>query len=342
MFNSGAQDLTTGLKAHWTFDNTRLDQSGNGKHGTLKNGIGYGTDRSGDANSALHIVDNNDYFEFADITLNDLTVSFWINIHELPVSGSSTASNMNIISWGNGGGTRSRIHLNALARLNVENDIDGKNHSFGNSLSANEWYHVTFSRTGDAMSFYLNGEFISTSQVINAGPITLDRIGWQNSYRSFKGLIDEVHIYDRALDVASAKALYTETNPGLWSANGTVAYYPGQVAIGTNDPGSADLTVKGEIASKEVTVEISPGQGPDFVFEPSYELLSLEELQAYITKNKHLPEIPPASEMETNGVKLAEMNMKLLQKIEELTLYQLQLMKRFEAVEKRLIEIEER
>ena len=61
--------------------------------------------------------------------------------------------------------------------------------------------------------------------------------------------------------------------------------------------------------------------GPDYVFEEGYDLSTLEEVEAYIKDNKHLPEVPSAKEMEENGIELAQMNMLLLKKIEELTLH---------------------
>ncbi len=60
---------------------------------------------------------------------------------------------------------------------------------------------------------------------------------------------------------------------------------------------------------------------PDFVFESDYDLLPLGELQSYIKKNKHLPEVPSAKEVEKDGIDLVEMNRILLKKVEELTLY---------------------
>ena len=71
----------------------------------------------------------------------------------------------------------------------------------------------------------------------------------------------------------------------------------------------------------------------DHVFEKDYKLMSLYELEQYITTNKHLPEIPSAKEVEQNGLNLGEMQGKLLLKIEELTLYII-------ALEKRLSELE--
>lgn len=74
--------------------------------------------------------------------------------------------------------------------------------------------------------------------------------------------------------------------------------------------------------------------GCDFVFEPDYKLLSIPALADYIKMNKHLPDVQPASEMETNGINVAEMQSKLLQKVEEQTLYIIDLNKRMEKLEK--------
>ncbi len=97
----------------------------------------------------------------------------------------------------------------------------------------------------------------------------------------------------------------------------------GKVGIGVLIP-DAMLTVNGDILASEVRVE-STGNGPDYVFEESYDLTSLEDLEAYIQKNKHLPEVPSAVEMKEEGIELAEMNMILLKKVEELTLHVIEL-----------------
>jgi hypothetical protein len=68
-------------------------------------------------------------------------------------------------------------------------------------------------------------------------------------------------------------------------------------------------------------------QGPDYVFEKDYDLLSLSELETYITQNKHLPEVPSAKEMEAEGLNLKEMNLLLLKKVEELTLHLIEMKK---------------
>ncbi|NJO91393.1 MAG: hypothetical protein HC831_22355 [Chloroflexia bacterium] len=100
----------------------------------------------------------------------------------------------------------------------------------------------------------------------------------------------------------------------------SMTFKGGKVVIGTTTPfENYLLTVAGGIASREVKVVINAGA--DFVFNENYPIQSLEELEAFVKQNKHLPEIASAAEMENNGIELGEMNIKLLQKIEELTLY---------------------
>ena len=99
----------------------------------------------------------------------------------------------------------------------------------------------------------------------------------------------------------------------------------GNVGIGTSNP-NQKLTVNGTIYGKEVKVDLSV-PGPDYVFEKDYNLPSLEEIKEYIDENKHLPEVPSAKEMEANGVNVGEMNMILLKKMEEMTLYMIDLKK---------------
>ena len=102
---------------------------------------------------------------------------------------------------------------------------------------------------------------------------------------------------------------------------GTHLAVNGKVGVGTLNPDS-ELTVNGKIHAEEVKVDLSV-PGPDYVFKEDYDLKSLEEVQNYIKKHGHLPNIPSAQEMAEEGIELGEMNMKLLEKIEELTLYTL-------------------
>lgn len=94
----------------------------------------------------------------------------------------------------------------------------------------------------------------------------------------------------------------------------------GAVGIGTTTLGTNKLSVEGTIAARKVRVTQSANWA-DFVFHPDYKLPSLQEVESFIRSNQHLPEIPSAAEVEKEGIDLGDMNKKLLQKIEELTLY---------------------
>jgi trimeric autotransporter adhesin len=83
------------------------------------------------------------------------------------------------------------------------------------------------------------------------------------------------------------------------------------------------LNIKGKMVAEEVLVQLN-GAWPDYVFNKDYKLMQLTELKKYISQNDHLPEVPPADEMK-NGISVGDMNKLLMQKVEELTLYVIQL-----------------
>ena len=107
----------------------------------------------------------------------------------------------------------------------------------------------------------------------------------------------------------------------------------GNVGVGTGLP-TSKLTVAGNINSREVKVTVDAGA--DFVFENDYNLPSLKSVDKFIKENKHLPEIASAAEMQKDGINLSEMNIKLLQKIEELTLYSIEQKRKIEILEKKV------
>ncbi len=131
---------------------------------------------------------------------------------------------------------------------------------------------------------------------------------WQDktgTRRTYMGLSDNL----------SQFRIYLENGTNSFTING------GNVGIGTYNPGSWKLAVNGKIRAKEIKVETS---WSDFVFYDDYELPTLQEVENHIKEKGHLKDIPSAKEVEENGIFLGEMDSKLLQKIEELTLYTIQ------------------
>lgn len=109
----------------------------------------------------------------------------------------------------------------------------------------------------------------------------------------------------------------------------------GNIGIGTNSPTQRldingnikanSMYVNGTVYTNEVKVEAT--KWPDFVFDKDYKLRTLQEVENHINEHKHLPDIPSEKEVKENGLSLGEMQAKLLQKIEELTLYTIELNK---------------
>ncbi|MFH6985804.1 hypothetical protein [Marinoscillum luteum] len=113
-----------------------------------------------------------------------------------------------------------------------------------------------------------------------------------------------------------------------------------KVAIGTTDfSGNHRLRVEGSIGAREIKVEGGPGWS-DFVFKNDYKLRTLEEVEQHISEKGHLPEIPSEAEVAENGINLGEMNAKLLQKIEELTLYLIEQNKEIKELQEKVRSLE--
>ncbi len=147
----------------------------------------------------------------------------------------------------------------------------------------------------------------------------------------------------QARNNGAASALYLQAGAGdvLMVANEL-----GQVGIGitssANMPASTYLlAVDGSIIAEEVRVELS-GNWPDYVFTDNYTLTPLEQLEKQIQSLGHLPGIPSASVLEDEGIDLGGMNRALLEKIEELTLYMIDLNKEVKELRRKNAALEAR
>ncbi len=125
-------------------------------------------------------------------------------------------------------------------------------------------------------------------------------------------------------------------NIGATGLHTGVGFFDGSVGIGTANL-TEKLNVNGSIRAQ--AVKVSAEGWPDYVFEPSYKLPDLQVTEQFIKENKHLPEIPSAKEVQSNGIELGQMNALLLKKIEELTLHLIQLSKKVDEQQAQIIKL---
>jgi hypothetical protein len=119
---------------------------------------------------------------------------------------------------------------------------------------------------------------------------------------------------------------------GDMSGNSVLRITNFNVGIGTINPQSK-LAVNGDITAKKVKVTLLGWS--DYVFDSSYQLAPLQQVEKYIQQNKHLPDVPSAATVKKEGIDLGDNQAVLLKKIEELTLYIIEQNKKLEAQYKR-------
>lgn len=171
------------------------------------------------------------------------------------------------------------------------------------------------------------GNITPTSQLHMTGNITLQNnaplIQMTNSLGTDMGFL-QVDTDDVRIGTNSAN----NTGSFIVRTNGANRMYvspTGQFSFGTATPATGYMiSVNGKVMAEEVKVQLSQNW-PDYVFSTKYKLMNFNELREFIATNNHLPNIPSAKEIEKSGLEIGEMQRRMMEKIEELTLYVLQL-----------------
>jgi len=304
-FVAFSQPVTQGLINYWPLDGNANDESASSVNGILTGTTPF-EDRSGNQSGALSFNGASDHITF---------------------NGISTTSGTRFIfdkRTGDNGGAALLLSSGNLLRLSL-NAFDALSGSI--TLTGNAWNHVSIRRSGSVINFFINGvkQAVSFNSAIDASNNQVAKIGtrsFSTPLNSFGGSLDDFTIYERALSDGEIERIY---DPAAHSASCEAIFCDGQnVAIGTTFiPTGYQLAVDGKAIVEEVKVQNSTNW-PDYVFTKAYELKTLKEVQKFIQENGHLPNIPSASEVDMEGIQLGLMNAKLLEKIEELTLYTLE------------------
>ena len=238
------------------------------------------------------------------------------------------------------------ITINSVSSSNgnigVSLAFEGMNHTeIGYRFNANgsNFYQVLYNGSSINWKHFEGGSYIPKLSLTNSGHLGIGTVNPSAELEVKSTTNNDAEIHINSLTEGKPSIIrFQDAGTSRW---GLLSHFPspgdlsvynyhnntntmvfdasGNVAIGLNNPSSYfKLAVNGAIRSKEVRVE---ADWPDFVFYDDYELRTLQEVEQHIKENGHLPGIPSEAEVAENGINLGEMNAKLLQKIEELTLY---------------------
>ena len=200
--------------------------------------------------------------------------------------------------------------------------------TYGNSIIVRNG-NAGIKRTPGNYALDVNGEVNASSYHMNSVVYTEDFVGDE------QGLVDKSN--NKFIAVKFVDGSYRFGSNGV-GTSGLIVKNDNVLINKTTQTNTAyKLDVNGPIRVNEVVVNTT---GADFVFEDDYKLRSLEEVETFITENNHLPEIPSAADMQANGMSVSELNTKLLQKVEELTLYLIEMKKENEELKTRIEKIE--
>jgi hypothetical protein len=224
-----AQIPTNGLVGYWPFNGNANDESGNNNDGTV-NGAALTTDRNGNNNSAYYFDGVNDFIEVThnstlDFSSNDfLSVSFWINMESYPPS---PYHDIVFSKQTGSGSSQCGFNINQVA-LYVGNSSGFETVGLSGSYPLNQWVHVVFVWGNGIKESYLNGVQVqsstnSTEIGANTMNLLFGKANWSNiNALPFNGKLDDIAIYNTALDSTEVLALYYEGVYTYLSINSTV------------------------------------------------------------------------------------------------------------------------
>lgn len=247
------------------------------------------------------------------------------------MTGQGSANSVALMSThfeGNSTGTLNNFYGMAIGSLGGVSGFSNGTTTINNTYGLFIGDITAGNQTNVPYSVYASDEETNNFFAGNVG-IGTDLTNNPNNYKlDVNGTINATDVLINGLPISNSTNTWDQVNDDLH-------YTLGNVGIGTAEiPEGYSLAVDGKAIMEQVKVQLSGDwEWPDYVLQEGYDLLSLKDTKEYIRKNGTLPEIPSAKEIQENGIDLGDMNLRLLKKIEELTLYQIDLLERIESLE---------
>lgn len=271
-------------------------------------------------------------------TTNGIMLGMYSNVPTLYITTSSGENRTGKIGIGN--------ITSPSAKLHIKSDSSGENENADIMLetSASSQYAAIYFKTTDNYIRMRNTaglEFNAPRFNFQTGKVGIGNVTSPSAKLHIKA--DNGERADLMLEATGTSAIYFKNTNNSISLTGNImtlsasgfSYTNGNVAIGTMPNNDYKLAVKGVIRSEEVVVELMTSW-PDYVFASDYSLPKLKEVKAFVNENGHLPGLPNASQVSEEGLGLGDINAKLLEKIEELTLYIIEQEERIQKLEEKL------
>ena len=221
-------------------------------------------------------------------------------------------------------------HIGGPDSIIVTEGIGGVSASIG--TSTNHAFRLNAGPGGGKMSIYPTGDVVIGDNAVGSiGKLTVKTT---NNADGISHIGDNGNILKTRMGGTSAGiGTFSPTHMRIF-CNGRndifIASATGNVGIGTENFGTYKLAVLGKIRSTEIVVETG---WADYVFDKGYKLPLLSDVEKFIQQNKHLPNIPSAADIEKNGLHLGDTQKRMMEKIEELTLYMIEANKKIENLE---------
>ena len=227
------------------------------------------------------------------------------------------------------------VHIGGADSIIVGEGIGGVSAAIG--TSTNHAFRLNTSGLGRVHIYPLGEVVVGSNATSPFGKFTVETLN--NSY-GISHLGEGGNILATRMGGTSAGiGTFSPTNMRIFAGGFSrifISEATGNVGIGTDNP-TYKLSVLGNIHCTEAVVETG---WADYVFEENYKLPLLSEVEKFILQYKHLPNIPSAKEVKTNGLNLGDTQKRMMEKIEELTLYLIENTKQLELLKKKIATME--